>query len=552
MKKNAPIIIGIIIFLVVIGVSYFWATGLMDSVYAYRSPFRASPPIPGEASGSPITRSVVIVLIDALRHDTSMKTDVMPFLNQLRNEGASGMMHSRPPSYSEPGYTVLLTGAWPDLSDGPVINLDYADIPEFTQDDIFSAAHREGLLTAVSGFYWFEKLIPQEAVTASFYTSGEDKVADREVTDAALPWLQEGKYHLVLIHLDQVDYAGHHEGGPIDPRWDAAATRTDGLLKEIASTMDLTQDTLLVVSDHGQIDQGGHGGQDPIVLLEPFVMAGRGVIPGNYGDIDMVDVAPSIAAALGANIPATDQGRPKIEMLDITLEQVDKINHVLSKQQTQLATAYETAIGQPVNVVVTSDIVHDTQAAMDTARDSRLNREQLPRGIFAIIFVLLIINLASWYARPHFAWFLAGVVTYLVVFNVKYIYIDHKTYSLSSVLDATNLIVSTAITTFIALVFAWLLVLLGTKAYKYNAYQAASTAMKFILATLSILSIPIFIHYVINGAIVTWTLPDFLTSFIGLLFLIQSLMVAIIGILLVGLSALMGFIFNRKKGYQGN
>ena len=552
MKKSAPIIIGIIIFLVVIGVSYFWATGLMDSVYAYRSPFRNSAPIPGEASGSPITRSVVIVLIDALRYDTSMKTDVMPFLNQLRNEGASGVMHSRPPSYSEPGYTVLLTGAWPDLSDGPVINLEYADIPEFTQDDIFSAAHREGLLTAVSGFYWFEKLIPQEAVTASFYTSGEDQVADREVTDAAIPWLQKGNYHLVLIHLDQVDYAGHHEGGPIDPRWEAAATRADGLLNEIATAMDFTQDTLLVISDHGQIDQGGHGGQDPIVLVEPFVMAGKGVISGNYGDINMVDVAPTIAAALGVNIPATDQGKPRIEMLDVTLEQVDKINQVLSKQQAQLATAYSTAIGQPVNVVVTSDIVHDTQAAMDAARDSRLNREQFFRGIIAIIVVLLIIYLASWYARPHIAWFISGVITYLVVFNVKYLFIDHKTYSLSSVLDATNLIISTALTTFIALLIAWLLVVLGTKAYKNNAHQAASTALKFVLFTLSILFIPIFIHYVINGAFVTWTLPDFLTSFLGLLFLIQSLRVAIIGTLLVGISAFMGFIINRKKRYQEN
>jgi hypothetical protein len=552
MKKSSQIIIGIILFLVVIGVSYLWATGLMDSMYAYRSPLRNSPPVPGDASGSPITRSVVIVLIDALRYDTSTKPDVMPYLNQLRTEGASAMMHSRPPSYSEPAYTVLLTGAWPDLSDGPVINLDYADIPEFTQDDIFSAAHREGLLTAVSGFYWFEKLIPQGAVSTSFYTSGEDKVADREVTDAALPWLQAGKYHLVLIHLDQVDYAGHYEGGPIDPRWDAAATRADGLLKEIASEMDLTQETLLVISDHGQIDRGGHGGQDPIVLLEPFVMIGKGVIPGNYGDIDMVDVAPTIAAALGTNITATDQGRPKIEMLDITLEQVDKINQVLSTQQEQLATAYGTAIGQPVNVVVTGDVVHDTQTAMDVARDSRLNREQLPRAIFAIIFVVLIINLAGWYARPPLAWFLVGVATYVVVFNVKYLFIDHKTYSLSSVLDATNLIVSTAITTLIALVFAWLLVLLGTKAYKYNARQAAITAIKFILTTLSILAIPIFIYYVINGALVNWTLPDFLTSFLGLLFLIQSLMVAIIGILLVGFSALMGFIFNRKKGYQEN
>src|SRR4030042_1361540 len=197
MKKGAPIILCIIICIVVIGISYFWATALMDSVYAYRSPFRDSSPIPGEPSGSPITRSLVIVLIDSLRYDTSMKPEVMPFLNQLRNEGASALMHSRPPSYSEPGYTVLLTGAWPDLSDGPVINLDYADIPTFTQDEIFSAAHRAGLLTAVSGFNWFEKLIPQPAVSVSIYTAGEDQVADRQVTDAALPWLQEGRTHLV-------------------------------------------------------------------------------------------------------------------------------------------------------------------------------------------------------------------------------------------------------------------------------------------------------------------------------------------------------------------
>src|SRR4030042_3859721 len=401
-KKVAPIILGILIFIVVIGISYFWATALMDSVYAYRSPFKDSPPIPGEPSCSPITRSLVIVLIDALRYDTSMKPEVMPFLNKLRNEGASALMHSRPPSYSEPGYTVLLTGAWPDLSDGPVINLDYADIPTFTQDDIFSAAHRAGLLTAVSGFNWFEKLIPQDGVTTSFYTPGEDQAADREVTDASLPWLREGKYHLVLIHLDQVDYAGHHEGGPIDHRWDAAATRADGLLNEIASAMDLTQDTLLVVSDHGQIDQGGHGGQDPIVLLEPFVMVGKGVIPGDYGDVDMVDVAPTIAAILGTNIPATDQGQPHIEMLDITLAQVDMVNEVLSVQQGQLATAYEIAIGKQVIVQTGGDFVPATQEAMDEARDSRLYNERLPRGILAILCVILFINLAAWNARPHF------------------------------------------------------------------------------------------------------------------------------------------------------
>ena len=160
--------------------------------------------------------------------------------------------------------------------------------------------------TAVSGYNWFEKLIPQNAVSASFYTSGEDQKADRAVVDAALPWLGQD-FHLVLIHIDQVDYAGHHEGGPVSPNWAAAARRADDLLAEILAKVDLSKDTVLVCSDHGQIDPGGHGGIEPVVLTEPFILAGVGVKPGSYGDIQMVDVAPDPGCAAGhqpAGLPA--------------------------------------------------------------------------------------------------------------------------------------------------------------------------------------------------------------------------------------------------------
>ena len=130
----------------------------------------------------------------------------------------------------------------------------------------------------------------------------------------------------MLIHLDQVDYAGHHEGGPMTHGGMQLQHRVDELLKEIASAMDLNQDTLLVVSDHGQIDRGGHGGQDPIVLLEPFVLVGKGVIPGKYGDIQMVDVAPTDCSDIGDEYPRYESRSPSIEMLDFSLAQVDKIN----------------------------------------------------------------------------------------------------------------------------------------------------------------------------------------------------------------------------------
>jgi hypothetical protein len=546
MKKNAALLVGIFICIIVIGVSYFWATSLMDSMYAFRSPLRNSPPLAGQTLGKPNTRSVVIVLIDALRYDTSLKTDVMPFLNQLRSQSAYALMHSQPPSYSQPGYTVLLTGAWPDISDGPAMNLDYADIPTFTQDNVYSAANRAGLQTAISAFNWFEKLVPQGAVSESYYTTGEDQVADEQVTNAALPWLKEGRYQLVLIHIDQVDYAGHHEGGPIDPRWDAAATRADDLIKEIATSMDLNRDTLLVFSDHGQIDAGGHGGQDPVVLQEPFVMAGKGVIPGDYGDIQMVDVAPTVAAILGTNIPATNQGHPLIAMYDFTLNQVDAINTALASQQSQLGIAYQQAIGHPVTVTQSTDIVSATQNAMNAAKNDLLNSQRMPRGIISFVLLMIILALAGWHAKSSYSWMLLGVGIYLFIFNIKYLLIDSKTYSLSSVVDAMNLIGSTALTTLVALFTAWLVVILGIKIYQFKPRKAAELTMEFILVTLSFLAIPVFIHYFINGAVVTWTLPNFLSSFLGLLFLIQALFVALIGLFFTGISPLLGY-FARGK-----
>ncbi len=546
MKKIAPILIGILICFIVIGGSYFWVLKLMGSVYAYRSPLRNSPPLPGEALGSSYTRSLVIVLVDGLRYDTSLDINVMPYLNQLRRWGASAVMHSRPPSFSQQGYTTLLTGAWPDINDGPLINLDYTDIPMFTQDDIFSDAHTAGLETAISGYYWFEKLIPQETISASFYTDGENQVADREVVDAAVPWLQGEMYQLVLIHLDQVDYSGHHEGGPIDPRWAAAEKRVDGLLEEIGTSMDLTQDTLLVVSDHGHIKQGGHGGQDAIALLEPFVLVGKGVMPGKYGDVQMVDVAPTAAALLGTSIPATNQGHAQVAMLDIPLSQVDQINSALTFQQAQLVIDYQNAIGRPVTVEKSSDVVTASQAAMDEVRSALIDSQMLPRGLFALVIVVLIINLAAWHSKPYFGVMLLGAVGYLMVFNAKYLLIDHKTYSLSSLVDATNFIGSSALTVLLALLVGWIVMLIGTKIYQVKPRKAADLTMKFILTLLSILSIPIFIHYVINGATVTWALPNFLFSFLGLIFLVQTMMVALIGMFFTGLAALLGVLARQR------
>jgi hypothetical protein len=79
--------------------------------------------------------------------------------------------------------------------------------------------------------------------------------------------------------------------------------------------------------------------REPLTLIEPCVLVGAGVRPGSYGDVEMVDVAPTVATILGTNIPATNQGHSLFQVYDFTNSQVDDIKKALSNQQAELAQA---------------------------------------------------------------------------------------------------------------------------------------------------------------------------------------------------------------------
>ncbi len=527
--------------------AYFWATGIMAAVENYRSPLAQSDLAPGEALGAPLTRRVVIVLVDALRYDTSLDTSVMPALDELRTEGASARMTSRPPSFSAPGWTTILTGAWPDINDSQPMNPpDEFSVRAFTQDDLFAAADRAGLKTAVAGYSWFEGMLAVSGVDAGFYTIGEDNAADQEVVAAALAWL-DGDYQLILIHLDQVDYAGHHEGGPLDPRWNAAAARCDTLLGEIVARLDLEQDTVIVLSDHGQIDKGGHGGNEPITMVEPFVATGAGILPGEYNDMHMVDVAPTLAVLLGANIPASSQGRPLLEMLDVTSERAAAILEAVRAQQESLLEAYAAAIGQTAAEPQGESAVASTQLALEQTRMTRLGQERVWRNMAALFLAIMPGYLLFLRRERKALWMLAGALVYLAVFFARYLLLDHNTFGLSWIPGITEFIVYIAVTSSVALLAGWLAAMFGLRAFRSEARQAAGSALGFVWFVLYLLAIPILLNFAVNGVTVTWTLPEFTTQYLGFFAIAQWLFVAAAGLLLVGVSALMGQIVKPQK-----
>jgi len=528
--------IGMIALLLIAGGGYFGVTAIMDSLYDYRSPLAEEPPSPVDESREALTHRVVIVLVDALREDTSLDPAVMPYLNELRLNAAVATMHSQAPSYSAPGWTTILTGAWPDINDSQPANPpDDDSVRTFTQDDIFAAADRAGFKTAVSGFTWFEQMLANSGVETGFYTPGEDNTADEEVLEAAIPWLESGDYKLVLIHLDQVDYAGHHEGGPLGSGWAAAARRVDTMLQTITANLDLEQDTLLVFSDHGQIARGGHGGHDPITLVEPFVMIGAGVKPGQYADIEMVDIAPTVAVLLGTSIPASNQGRGLTEMLSFTDEQEAAFSDALLAQQDQLLQDYQAVMRADTSA---ENAASSTASAMQSIRMQRLNDERLSRLVIAVALALIPAILLYRKRSRNLGKLFGGAAVSMLIFNLIYAVIMGKSYSLSSLTSATDFIFSTAIYMGISFLIGWIVSMLSLKGFSDTPISAAQSSFNFTLITLYLLALPILWNFYRNGALITWTLPEFSSMFLGFLAILQSMFVTIFGLLLMGVAAL--------------
>jgi hypothetical protein len=533
MKNRIYIILSVIIlFSIAIG-AYLGANRMIDSIYAYRSPISSESPKPDKPIGKPQSGKVVLILIDALRLDTSTNLMVMPYVNQLRSSGAHAIMHSQTPSYSAPGYSTIFTGAWPFMNDGPAFNLDFADIPVWTQDNLFSAVHRNGITTGISAYNWFEKLVPQQDVDLKFYTSGEDDKADEGVVSAAMDWLEQPGNQFILVQIDQVDYAGHYDGGPQSQAWLDAASRADLLVERIGSKLDLKKDTIIVLSDHGQIDPGGHGGHEPIVLVEPFIMAGKGIIPGNYPDMQMVDVAPTISALLGANIPSSSTGNVITGMLDLPPENVDAYQDSEEAIHNNIATIYSKAINQPLI----------TDQTVESIRQNRLVKEQtvrLPTTLVILILPPLILLIRK---NKQLKYWLPGALIAFLGFHLRYGIIDRKSYSFSAILTPVDLIIYCAITVSLAVLIGFIFILVFLRPKMNNRLDAAKFALGYVFTSLYLWFLPLGWNFILNGFIPTWTLPRLDAYFIGLLSMVILIIISISGLVLTFIFSLTNRLF---------
>jgi hypothetical protein len=481
-------------------------------------------PLPPGQGREPLTDQVVFVLQDGLRLDTSQELEAW---NNLRAQGADINVRVGQPSLSIPSFTVINSGTYQELS-GVTTNYYTEPIPPV--DSIYCRAQAAGLTTAMVQETGGPKLFEYCLDSPIFPVIPKDdrKTADDIILEESLVAMEE-EPNLLWIHFSGSDWSGHHYGGASE-QYRQFADEIDERIAEIAAAMDLSSSVLILNSDHGHIDTGGHGGWEEEVLVTPLVIVGEGIKPGFYGEVEQARIAPTVAALLGTAIPAHNQGWPLFDILDFSPQTRSERAVDTARQLDLFYTRYLSVMGGSPYVggelteadqALTQgdhETAYDRAAEFasairrhaEAARQSRLWRERLGRlPIILVVLVLPALYLAFYPRKRDLLVPLIGAATYFLLYH-GYFFLRGFAWSLSTFNEEYLMagflqqrIIDGAVCVLIGVIVAG--ILMRRRTILDTALAAVN--MSFLVGLGLVLQVGLF--YWLYGMQWNWFLPDF-------------------------------------------
>ncbi len=241
------------------------------------------------------SRKLLLVGIDGLRLDDALRPGVAPRFASFVQDGTLHPMTMEVPTISGPGWSSILTGS--THADHSVVDNSFHGHTLHRNADLLSRAfYADQSRTTFAATGWppiadpagpgpivSTRLDQQRAgrhrlVVRDGETYGY-RWADGEIAAFSRLALREAGPDASFVYLGEVDEAGHLHGGA-SREYGEAIARVDAhlgiLLDAVGARATLHDEDWLVgiTTDHGHLDEGGHGGGDA-VLTRSFLALSR-------------------------------------------------------------------------------------------------------------------------------------------------------------------------------------------------------------------------------------------------------------------------------------
>ena len=264
-----------------------------------------------EAVAAPSRKKVLIIGTDGTRPDKMEQANVPNIKALIATSAYSNKAKTGLPTVSGPSWSSMLTGVWREkhgVADNSFKGKNYAQFPDFLtrmekinpRFSTFAAANWPPILTGAGG----GPLISDE-VDVKLALKSPDAINDSRIADLSAAFLSRENVDAAFVYFGEVDEQGHSVG-PLNPKYMQAIERFDKyvgqLMNAIRSRPDYAnEDWLILIStDHGHVDKGGHGGPSAIEQTIFFLAHGKSVEPRNLQEpVGIVDVGVTALAHIG-------------------------------------------------------------------------------------------------------------------------------------------------------------------------------------------------------------------------------------------------------------
>ena len=249
------------------------------------------------------TAKLLLIGLDGVRIDRAFGTGLMPALDALVAEGSFVRSEVEGPTISGPSWATILTGATHAqhrIDDNMMRGHQLDEHPDF----LSRAAEADPSVRTYAAAGWPNLTDPaglgpivrlrQEDIDAGRHhvisLNGElygYRAIDPEIAGRAVLTIGHAGPDLSFVYFCEPDDAGHYFG-TLTPEYDEALQRTDSRVARLVDAVDARVREhgeiwiIGVTTDHGHIDEGGHGGTSPEETQTFLLTSVRGAeLPGD-------------------------------------------------------------------------------------------------------------------------------------------------------------------------------------------------------------------------------------------------------------------------------
>lgn len=240
---------------------------------------------------------ILLIGIDGLILEKALASGLAPMLASLKSEGYFSELTMSAPTLSGPGWSTLLTGS--THQQHAVADNNFSGHSLLFRPDLLSRAFYQDQRTTTFAAAGWPPLVDPAGVGPVIHERREQaragqhrviardgetygyRTIDAEIADVAVFAVEKYGPDVSFVYFCDADEAGHSHG-VLGQHYIEAIARIDTYLTRLHSSVStragkFQEEWLIVVTtDHGHVDEGGHGGDSPQELASFVISKGVG------------------------------------------------------------------------------------------------------------------------------------------------------------------------------------------------------------------------------------------------------------------------------------